>query len=495
MTGSLIRPLATLSGDGSPFPENQREAANVTTATPETEERIYKKVTWRLLPFLGACYLIAYLDRVNVGFAKLHMLSDLNLSETAYGFGAGVFFIGYFLFEVPSNLILHRVGARTWIARIMVTWGIISGAMAFTEPFARMTGLGTDTVFYSLRFLLGAAEAGFYPGVLLYLNYWYPSHRQSRAVALLLTAQPLSYVLGGPISGGIMASFNGVGGLYDWQWLYLIEAAPALVFSVLVIVYLKNRIDDAHWLEADEKQLLKNRLERDAKTKRDYPLRALFAVKELWLFTGIFLLIVMGVYGINFWLPTLIKNSGVQSVFAIGLITAASYLIGAVIALLATRHAERHNEKRWHAAAAAMVGGASLALSAVFADNTFVTVAFITLASAGRAGFLRAVLELSGLRPDGRGRRGGPRDHQLDRQSRRLLRPLSAGRTDRSAGQPIRRHYNPRRPDDRRRRPDRGDLQELRDRGGHRYRPLRLESRYQFVNEPSGRWFISMPAR
>ena len=354
-----------------------------TNEAPQTEERIYRKVTWRLLPFLGACYLIAYLDRVNVGFAKLHMLSDLGLSETAYGFGAGVFFIGYFLFEVPSNLILHRVGARTWIARIMITWGIISGAMAFTEPFARMTGLGTDTVFYSLRFLLGAAEAGFYPGVLLYLNFWYPSHRQSRAVALLLTAQPLSYVLGGPISGGIMDGFNGVGGLYDWQWLYLLEAAPALVFGVWVVFYLKNRIEDVHWLGSDEKRLLKERLEHDARSKRDYSLRALFAVKELWLFTAIYLLIVMGVYGINFWLPSIIKTTGVQSVFYIGLITAASYLVGAVIALISTRHAERHNEKRWHAAAAAIVGGASLALSAVFSDSTFLTVAFITLASAG----------------------------------------------------------------------------------------------------------------
>ncbi len=349
----------------------------------ETEERLYEKVTWRLLPFLGACYLVAYLDRVNVGFAKLHMLSDLNLSETAYGFGAGVFFIGYFLFEVPSNLILHRVGARTWMARIMVTWGIISGAMAFTEPFAHMTGLGVDKVFYGLRFLLGAAEAGFYPGVILYLNYWYPAHRQSRAVALLLTAQPLSYVVGGPISGGIMDRFNGLGGLYDWQWLYLIEAAPALLFSVSIMFYLKDKIDDAPWLAAHEKTLLNERLEQDAKTKRDFPLRALLAVRELWLFTGIFLLIVMGVYGINFWLPTIIENSGVKSVFNIGLITAASYLVAAIIALLGTRHAERRNEKRWHATAAAVIGGASLALSAVLPGSTLVTVTFITLASAG----------------------------------------------------------------------------------------------------------------
>ena len=178
----------------------------MTKTAAEAEERAYARVTRRLLPFLGACYLVAYLDRVNVGFAKLSMATDLGLSDTAYGFGAGVFFVGYFLFEVPSNLALHRVGARIWIARIMATWGVVSGAMAFTGSLAALTGLGNDSVFYGLRFLLGVAEAGFFPGVLLYLNYWYPSDRQSRAVAWLLAAQPLAFVLGAPVSGAIMQS-------------------------------------------------------------------------------------------------------------------------------------------------------------------------------------------------------------------------------------------------------------------------------------------------
>ena len=224
------------------------------------EERVYARVTWRLLPFLGLCYLIAYLDRVNVGFAKLHMLADLSMSEAAYGFGAGIFFIGYFLFEVPSNLALHRVGARLWIARIMVTWGFISGAMAFTEPMARATGLSVETVFYGLRFLLGAAEAGFFPGVLLYLNYWYPSHRQSRTIALLLMAQPFSFVFGAPLSGAIMDGFAGMQGLHDWQWMFLIEAAPAVLLGIVVLLYLDNGIDEARWLSAADKQLLKDRL-------------------------------------------------------------------------------------------------------------------------------------------------------------------------------------------------------------------------------------------
>ena len=297
--------------------------AGEAAALPD-EERTYAKVTRRLLPFLGACYLIAYLDRVNVSFAKLHMLTDLGLSEAAYGFGAGVFFVGYFLFEVPSNLALHRVGARVWIARIMITWGLVSGAMAFTGTFAELTGLGNDTVFYALRFLLGVAEAGFFPGVLLYLNYWYPSHRQSRAVAWLLAAQPLSFVLGAPISGAIMQGLGGGSGLKDWQWLFLLEALPALVLSAGVLLYLTNGIDDTPWLTTDEKRLLKRRLTLEARAKHDYPLRTLLAVRALWVFTAIYLLIVMGVYAVNFWLPSIIQRTGVESLLSIGLITACA---------------------------------------------------------------------------------------------------------------------------------------------------------------------------
>lgn len=346
-------------------------------------ERVYARVTWRLLPFLGLCYLIAYLDRVNVGFAKLHMLADLSMSEAAYGFGAGIFFIGYFLFEIPSNLALHRVGARWWIARIMVTWGFISGAMAFTEPLARATGLPVETVFYGLRFLLGAAEAGFFPGVLLYLNYWYPSHRQSRAIALLLMAQPFSFVFGGPVSGAIMDGFAGAGGLYDWQWLFLIEAAPAVVLGILVMFRLDNGIDEARWLTPADKQLLKDELARDADTKSDHALRTLFRTHAIWLFIAILFCIVTGVYGINFWLPTIIAETGLKSVLAIGGVTAACYFSSAVMSVLVTRHAERMNEKRWHAAGAAIIGGACLALSAAWTDNTMLTAVLLSLATTG----------------------------------------------------------------------------------------------------------------
>jgi MFS family permease len=350
---------------------------------PVNEERTYARVTLRLLPFLGICYLIAYLDRVNVGFAKLHMLADLGMSEAAYGFGAGIFFIGYFLFEVPSNLVLHRVGARMWIARIMVTWGIISGAMAFVEPLAQATGLSVETVFYSLRFLLGAAEAGFFPGVLLYLNYWYPAHRQSRAIALLLMAQPFAFVFGAPLSGAIMEGFGGSSTLYGWQWMFILEAIPAVLLGIVVLFYLDNRIDDARWLSDGEKQLLKDRLVRDAGRKGDYSLPTLLAKPAMWLFIVILFCIVTGVYGINFWLPTIIGETGIDSVLVIGLITAACYFSSAVMSVLITRRAERLNEKRWHATSAAVVGGLCLALSATWTDNTLVTAVLLSLATTG----------------------------------------------------------------------------------------------------------------
>jgi MFS family permease len=348
-----------------------------------SEARLYARVSLRLLPFLGICYLIAYLDRVNVGFAKLHMLADLSMSEAAYGFGAGIFFIGYFLFEVPSNIALHRVGARLWIARIMVTWSIISAAMAFTEPLARATGFSIETVFYSLRFLLGAAEAGFFPGVLLYLNYWYPSHRQSRAISLLLMAQPFSFVFGGPVSGAIMDGFADTHGLADWQWLFIIEAAPALILGIVVLFYLDNGIDAARWLSTAEKQLLKDNLARDAGTKHDYSLRLLLSRPEIWLFVVILFCIVTGVYGINFWLPTIIGETGLKSVLAIGLVTAACYFSSALMSVWITRHAESVNEKRWHATLAAIIGGMSLALSAAWTDSTVLTAVLLSMATTG----------------------------------------------------------------------------------------------------------------
>ncbi|HWN86867.1 MAG TPA: MFS transporter, partial [Vicinamibacterales bacterium] len=227
-------------------------------ADDDFESRTYRTVTWRLLPFLFLCYILAYLDRVNVGFARLQMQADLGLSDTAYGIGAGMFFIGYFFFEVPSNLLLQRVGARMWIARIMVLWGLISSSMMFTS---------SQTSFYVLRFLLGVAEAGFFPGIILYLTFWYTRVHRARMVALFMTAIALAGVIGGPVSGLIMDRMGGVGGLRNWEWLYLLEGIPSMIVGLLVLWYLDDGPESASWLTAEQKALLARRLAEEEAEK------------------------------------------------------------------------------------------------------------------------------------------------------------------------------------------------------------------------------------
>ena len=231
------------------------------------ESRLYNRVTRRVIPLLFCCYVAAYLDRVNVGFAKLQMLNDLRFSETVYGLGAGIFFIGYFLFEIPSNIILHRIGARLWIARVMLTWAVVSAAMMFVT---------TPTVFYVLRFLLGVAEAGFFPGVILYLTYWYPSYRRARIIALFMTGIPVAGVIGGPISGWVLKVMTGAYGLAGWQWLFLIEALPSLILGAAVFVYLDDGIAGARWLAAEQKEFLARRITEDQQQVSSHSLREIY---------------------------------------------------------------------------------------------------------------------------------------------------------------------------------------------------------------------------
>lgn len=234
---------------------NPAVGANASAPDSEAlEKRTYSKVFWRIVPFLMLCYVIAYLDRVNVGFAKLQMSQDLGFSEAVLGLGAGIFFLGYFFFEVPSNLLLHKVGARVWIARIMITWGILSGCFMFVESV---------TSFYILRFLLGLAEAGFYPGVILYLTYWFPAHRRARIIAVFMSAIPVAGIFGNPLSGWIMDSFQGAMSLQGWQWMFLIEAIPAVVIGILVLFWLDNSIQKAKWLNDEEKALLQRAVDED----------------------------------------------------------------------------------------------------------------------------------------------------------------------------------------------------------------------------------------
>ncbi|WP_050460765.1 MFS transporter [Herbaspirillum autotrophicum] len=343
-------------------------------STPSFEEATFSKVTWRLLPLLFLCYVASYLDRVNVGFAKLQMLADLKFSETVYGLGAGIFFIGYFIFEVPSNIILHKVGARLWIARIMITWGIISGAMIYVT---------TPEMFYVMRFLLGVAEAGFFPGVILYLTYWYPSHRRGKITALFMTGIALSGVIGGPLSGWIMHSMPGVYGMSGWQWMFILEAIPSLVLGVVIIFYMKDRIRDADWLSETEKQLLESQIKAEASQKQETSMGQMFANPKVWLSALIYFCFVMGLYGVSFWLPTIIKTTGVTDPLNIGLLTAIPYAFAAVAMVLVGRSADKHRERRWHVAIPAFLGAIGLLLSTMYDHNTIVAMAALTLATIG----------------------------------------------------------------------------------------------------------------
>ena len=342
--------------------------------TDSFDARTYAKVTWHILPLLFLCYVASYLDRVNVGFAKLQMATDLHLSDTVFGLGAGIFFIGYFIFEVPSNVILHRVGARIWIARIMVTWGIVSGAMVFVNG---------PIMFYVMRFLLGVAEAGFFPGVVLYLTYWYPANRRGKITALFMTAIALSGVIGGPLSGWVMQSMPGVYGLAGWQWMFVIEAIPSLVLGLATIAYLQDRVHDAKWLTDDEKKLIATQIGAEDKEKGEGTLSQTFANPRVWLCALIYFSFVMGLYGVGFWLPTIIKATGVKSPLDIGMLTAVPYAFAAVAMVLIGRSADRLRERRWHVAIPGAVGAVGLLLSTLFGDNTWLSMSALTLATVG----------------------------------------------------------------------------------------------------------------
>ena len=339
------------------------------------EDRTFRKVSLRLVPFLFFCYLAAYLDRVNVGFAKLQMLRELGFSETVYGFGAGIFFLGYVLFEVPSNVILHRVGARVWIARVMLTWALISGAMAFVR---------SPTSFYVLRFLLGVAEAGFIPGILLYLTYWFPAARRGRITALFLTAIPMASIFGGPVSGWILNAASGAQGLSGWQWLFLIETVPSLVLGIATLFYLEDRVAGARWLDSAEKRLIATLIEGEQKGNEELSqVRHAFTTGRVWLLGLIYFSVASGIYIVSFWLPTIIKQTGVTDPFTIGLLTAVPYSVAIVAMLLTCGHADRVRERRWHTVLPCLVTALGLVVTAFSNGSTLTALVGMTLAAAG----------------------------------------------------------------------------------------------------------------
>ncbi|ODL95457.1 MFS transporter [Acinetobacter pittii] len=335
----------------------------------------YRKIAFRLMPFLMLCYFCAYLDRVNVGFAKLQMMSDLQFSEAVYGLGAGIFFIGYFLCEVPSNIVLHKVGARRWIARIMITWGILSGCFTFVQ---------TEWQFYTLRFLLGVAEAGLAPGLLLYLTYWFPSYRRARMTVLWFIAIPISGMIGGPLSGLIMDRMSGVHGWFGWQWMFVIEAIPTVIVGLLVLAVLKDSVQDANWLTQDEKNLVKQELAQDNQHKEGHAsVKEFIADKRLWLLAGIYFCVVMGQYAITFWLPTLIRNSGISDNWHIGLLTSLPYMCAIVVMILAGRSGDHFQERRWHLIIPMCAGALALTFATLFASNLTLSLICLCIAASG----------------------------------------------------------------------------------------------------------------
>jgi MFS transporter, ACS family, tartrate transporter len=338
------------------------------------EARVLRKVAWRLLPFMGLLYFVAYLDRVNVGFAALTMNADVGLSEAAYGLGAGIFFIGYFLFEVPSNLILEKVGARRWIARIMVSWGVLSGAMAFVwDPWS----------FYVVRFLLGAAEAGFFPGMILYLTYWFPWAERGRIVAMFMMAVPLSSALGAPVSTAILGT--SLFGLAGWQTMFIVEALPAVVLGVVVFFVMTDRPAVAGWLSAEEKAALQRAMDRDAPSAGSGHLEGLgaaFANPQVWRFAAVYFLTIMGNYGLGFWMPQIVKGFGGLTNFQTGLLTAGTYFVAAAAMFLWGRHADRTQERVWHFVLPAAAGAAGF-LTAALAPDPPLKFAGLALATVG----------------------------------------------------------------------------------------------------------------
>ena len=314
------------------------------------------------MPFLIVCYFVAYLDRVNVSFAALTMNKDLGLSASAFGFGAGIFFLAYFVFEVPSNLFLERVGARKWIARIMFTWGLISGAMAF---------VGGETSFYLLRVLLGVAEAGFFPGIIFYLTLWFPAVYRARIIGYFMAAIPLSTVIGAPVSG-LLLGLDGFIGMKGWQWLFILEATPSLILSVVVFFYLTDRPADATWLQADERAWLVNRLaeeRRQRETLRTYSvLQALLNPKVLALSLVYFGAVATN-YGLSFFLPQIVKAFGMSN-FQTGLVAALPYVVGLVGIVLWGRRSDRKVERRFHTAFPLCVAAGGIGISTALSDPT-----------------------------------------------------------------------------------------------------------------------------
>ncbi len=347
----------------------------------DLEQRTLAKVRWRLIPFLFLLYVVAYLDRVNVGYAALDMNRDLGFSAAVYGFGSGIFFLSYTLLEVPSNLILARVGARRWIARIMITWGLVSMAMMFvTSPLS----------FYVLRFILGAAEAGFFPGIILYLTHWFPARERARAIALFMTATAMAGVIGAPLSSAIL-QLDGTGGLHGWQWLFIIEGLPAVLLAPVVLRRLTEWPADASWLHADERKWLSNEMAMEQAQTSEVQVSFAAAARSgrLWALSALYFCIVIAFYGVSFWLPQIVQatGGGLSSATVI-LLTAVPYIAATVGLVIIGSRSDARAERPWHVAVPCLIGAAGFVLTVIAPQTPAASLAMLSIAAFGIWGTL-----------------------------------------------------------------------------------------------------------
>lgn len=368
-------------------------------AAENIEKRVMGKVSRRLLPFICVLYIVAYLDRINVGFAALQMNTDLGISPSVFGLGSGIFFIGYFFFEIPSNLILARVGARKWIARILISWGVVASAMMFC--------VGEKSL-YALRFLLGIAEAGFFPGMVLYLTYWFPQRYLARNVAYFMASVAVAGIISGPVSGFLL-TMHGLWGLAGWQWLFLLEGLPAVVLGFVVFFLLMDGPSQATWLTGDEKDWLIRTLETDADARRlhkESSLASAFRSARVWSLCFVYFSIVIGMYGVAIWIPLIVKGMLKLSDLGVGMVSTLPYIAATLCMIAVGRRSDRRSERRFHLALPMLVGGASLVASAV-CDNAIGGMLLLCLIAAGIWGALGPFWALSTSLLSGTGAAGG----------------------------------------------------------------------------------------
>jgi len=349
------------------------------TATDQVREGAYRNVTLHLIPFIFICYLFNYLDRVNVGFAKLQMLDALQWSESVYGLGAGIFFIGYVASGVPSNLLLYKLGARKVIGTLMIAWGIASACLMFVT---------TPSAFYILRFITGMFEAGFFPGIVLYFTNWYPASRRGRIMGLFMSAIPISGLLGSPLSGWMMEFFADHHGLAGWQWMFLLQGIPTVVLGLLVYVLLNDGIPQAKWLSTEEKRLLLADLDDDERQRRAGvgtvdSFASVLKNGQVWMLGLVYFCIQMGVYAINFWLPTIVKSLGYASPVTVGWISAIPYLCASIFMIWVGRSADRHKERRWHLSGPLLMALCGLMLATQAHGNVVIAIIGLSLATMG----------------------------------------------------------------------------------------------------------------